>query len=215
MRDLSSFQVVGAERHPGTTGVVFNVEAKAVRLESDSSHLNRQVGATQEWHVQVSADTRTTIKPGDVVLARFWFRCVESMTGQGVVGFGFETNDADQQIEPEVRLSTGGDWVECFVPLQAKQNFLAGNARISFHVGYDRQVIELAGISVTNFGGDGCYADLPRTKFSHVLRIVSADIRNLAARTHAERIEQYRKNNLLRVEVVDDAEGKPSTNATC
>ena len=202
--DLSSFQVVGAERHLGTTEL-FNVEgkpfARAIRIST-------QVGATQEWHVQVSADMRTTIKPGDVVLARFWFRCVESMTGQGVVGFGFETNDADQQIEPEVRLSTGGDWVECFVPLQAKQNFLAGNARISFHVGYDRQVIELAGISVTNFGGDGCYADLPRTKLTYPGRQPTSEWRQAAA----ERIERYRKNNLL-IEVVD-AEGKPLSNAT-
>ncbi len=201
---LNSFQVLGAERHLGTTELV-NVEGKPF---ARALRISTQVGATQEQHVQISTDTLITIKPGDVVLARFWFRCIDSMTGRGVVGFAFEANNADQQMDAEVRLSTGGDWVECFVPLEAKQSFLAGKARVCFYVGYDRQIIELAGVSVTNYGRDRCYADLPRTRLTYPGRQSTSEWRQIAA----ERIEQYRKNNLM-IEVVD-AEGKPLGNAT-
>jgi endo-1,4-beta-xylanase len=201
---LSSFQMRGAESHLGTTELIEAVGMPFPR----ALRVCTQVGATQEWHVQLATDTTTTIEPGDVVLTRFWVRCIESMTGKGVVGFVFQSNQGEHENAIELRLSVGSEWVECFVPFQARQRFAAGEARVCLHVGYDRQTIELADIQVTNFGQSVRYADLPHTKLTYEGRSSTAGWRHAAA----ERIELYRKGNLL-VEVVDTV-GEPVTDAT-
>src|SRR5438270_10572434 len=129
------FELVGDERHLGRleqVDVDGHTFRRALRISTD-------VGATQEWHVRLAANTTATIEADDQLLARFWVRCTATMTGQGVVGFVFEGNDTANKPLAERRLSVGAEWVECFVPFRASQRIAAGEARLCFDVGYDRQ----------------------------------------------------------------------------
>ena len=190
------FQLEGAERHLGTLKLVDVQQqpfAQALRIST-------RVGATQEWHVRVATDLPATVQAGSTLLARFWVRCVETTTGQGVVGFTCELNHGADEKLAEKRLSFDGEWIECFVPFKVRQRIAAGEGRICLNVGYDHQTIELGGLSVMDCGTDVPVADLPRTQLSYPGRAATAEWREAAA----ERIERYRKGNLI-VEVADDA----------
>ena len=49
-------------------------------------------GARAEWNVQLVAPVSLAVKRGDILLARFWLRCIGSMTGEGYTAFELEQN---------------------------------------------------------------------------------------------------------------------------
>lgn len=200
---LHRFELQGSERHLGALEMV-DVAGKPFR---QALRVSTQVGATQEWHVRIAADTAAAIDAGDVLFARFWARCTATMSGQGVLGFAFETGANGGKPVAERRLSVGSEWVECVVPFEVSRAFPAGEARVCFDVGYDEQTIELGGISLANFRQRARWANLPCTRVAYHGQAPDADWRAAAA----ERIERYRKGNLL-VEVTDQA-GRPVTGA--
>ncbi len=165
-------------------------------------------GASSEWNVQLSAASNTTIHTGDVLLAQFSMRCTESMTGEGFTGFVYELAKPEFDKAAEVRLAAGEQWHECFVPFLASRDFPAGESRVCFRVGYDRQTIEIGGLQITNFGKNAKLEDLPRTGVSYAGRSADAAWRKEAL----ARIDKIRKADLT--VVVTDASGKSVDNAT-
>ena len=161
-----------------------------------------------EWGLQAQLKTDFDVKKGDVVLARFWLRCTDSMTGQGFTGFVFEQASAPNEKAAELRVGAGPDWLQCFVPFKADRDFPAGKAQIVFRGGFDRQTVEVGGIELINYGPKGDLDALPRTHVTYAGRDANAPWRKAAL----ERIETYRKAPLA-VNVVDAA-GKPVSGAT-
>lgn len=162
--------------------------------------ISTRAAATQDWNVQLSAPVAAPVHAGDVVFIRFWARCQESMTSEGSLGLVFETTTADHSKAMEVGLSVGGEWTELFVPFRARRDFGADTAQICFRLGYDRQTIEIAGLSVVNYGTGVKLEDLPRTRLTYAGRELSSPWRAEAA----ARIEKYRKADLA-VQVTDES----------
>lgn len=161
-----------------------------------------------EWNLQVATATSEDVKRGDVVLATFYLRCIESMTGEGFTGFVLEENHEPYDKAAELRVGAGKAWLQCFVPFKAERDFPAGQTQICFRAGFDRQTIEIGGIELINHGPGVDLASLPRTKVTYAGRDANAAWRKAAL----EQIERIRKAPIT-VRVVDAA-GKPVPNAS-
>ena len=145
-------------------------------------------GATAEQNVQLQATVVQAVSEGDVLLASFFARCDESMTGEGAIGIVFERADGSASAV-ERRLSVGGEWRQIFVPFQAEADFPAGTAQFCLRLGYDRQQLDIASLRVENYGAHIPLNHLPRTVVSYPGRDASADWRSAAS----ARIERHRK----------------------
>lgn len=161
-----------------------------------------------EWGIQATLQTDFPVKRGDVLLARFWMRCVDSMTGEGFTGFVFEQNQPPHDKAAELRVGAGREWLQCFVPFKADRDFKAGEAQICFRGGFDRQTIEIGGFELIDYGPDGDLDALPRTHVTYAGRAADAPWRKAAL----DRIEKIRKAPLT-VRVID-ASGKPVPSAS-
>jgi GH35 family endo-1,4-beta-xylanase len=201
---LDRFKLMGRQEELAQSQVV-DVTGKdfkqAIRVSS-------KAGAQSEWNVQLFAPIDEPAKSGDVLLARFWMRCTESMTGEGFVGFVYEISHPEFDKAVEVRLAASGKWKEYFVPFRAARDFPAGETRVCLRVGYDRQTIEIGGLQIVDYGKSVELAGLPRTRVSYAGRSADAAWRRAAQ----ARIDKNRKGD-LRI-IVTDSAGKPVENAT-
>src|SRR2546430_11544382 len=108
---------------------------KSERIDVEDQSISKALrivvspGATAEWNVQLVAPTAGAIKSGDVLIGHFWMRCIESMTGDGAIGFVLEQNHEPFEKAGEQRVSVGGKWTECFVPFKSRFDFDAGKAQ--------------------------------------------------------------------------------------
>ena len=161
-------------------------------------------GAQSEWNVQLKTMPLASVKAGDVLLARFWLRCTESMTGEGFAGFVFELSRPEFDKAAEVRLAAGSDWTECLVPFRASRDFGADETQVCLRVGFDRQTIEIAGLSITDYGQTKKLDELPRTHVSYAGREANAPWRKRG--DGSDQNEKIRKGDLT--VVVTDSSGK-------
>ena len=150
-----------------------------------------------------------TVNRGDVLLAHFWIRCDDSMTGEGYTTFCYELNHPEFNKAAQFKISASKDWKEVFVPFVAQRNYADGVARIAFWAGYDRQTVDLGGIEVINYESKLKLDDLPATKVTYIGRATDAPWRAEALK----RIEQIRKGNLD--VYVTNAQGTPIPARPC
>jgi GH35 family endo-1,4-beta-xylanase len=199
----NSFSLVGEQKELGSlqqiavTGQSF---ATAMRVST-----LRQ--PTTEWNLQLKSETATDIKAGDVVLAHFWIRAVESMTGEAFTGFEFELGPPAYAKIAELRAGAGHEWRECNVPFKAARDIPAEAAGVCFRCGFDRQTIDIGGVEIVDFGSRVKLEDLPRTRDTYAGRQADAPWRKQAM----DRIEKIRKADLL--VTVTDGSGKPIPDA--
>lgn len=196
---LAAARVQGSQRDLATAAMVDLADqpgAQALRIST-------QPGATQPWHTQLTVNTTAPIRQGDVLLGRFRMRCTESMTGEGSVGFVFEQNRPDFEKSADMRLTAGRQWVDHFVPFTARRDFAAGEAQLCLRVGYDRQTVEIADLSVINYGQTVRIDDLPKSRITYRGREPDAPWRQAAL----DRIEQIRKGDFI-ITITDTA-GRP------
>jgi GH35 family endo-1,4-beta-xylanase len=203
--DFSLFSLEGSQKALAKTQIVDVPDQsfkKALRITTAP-------GASAEWSVQLrAASLAAPVKANDVLIGHFWMRCVESMTGDGAVGFVIEQNHEPFDKAVERRINVGSKWTECFIPFRAQRDLPADQTQICFRLGFDRQTIELGGIEVLNFGRSVKLEDLPRTKITYIGRDANAAWRKQAL----DRIEKIRKGDMKIL--VTDAGGKPVANAT-
>lgn len=161
--------------------------------------------STNVWDVQMTANNAAPVASGDVMLATFWFRTewTPDESGEGKTEFVFELarDPWTKSVSHPVRNSR--EWKKFFVPFTAEEDYAAGEAQMIFRLGYDKQTIEIGGVSVENFGKQLALADLPTTSLGYPGMEPEAPWRQAAA----ERIDQHRKGDLT-VRVVD-ATGAP------
>ncbi|CAN5527432.1 endo-1,4-beta-xylanase [soil metagenome] len=160
-------------------------------------------GPRTEWGVQLEMPVAADVKAGDVVLAHFWLRCVQSMTGEAFTGLVFEESSEPFDKSAEMRVGARSEWTEVNIPFKAHRDFKPGEAHICFRLGYERQSIEIGGVELTNYGTSVKIENLPRTRVSYTGREADAAWRQEAL----ARIEKLRKAEMT-VRVVDRA-GKP------
>ncbi len=167
-----------------------------------------QGGARVDWNTEIVAPVTKPVKRGDVLLAHFWLRCTNSMTGEGYTSFEFELNHGEYDKAVDFRISAEQQWKEVFVPFEADRDFPLGEARICFRTGFDQQTIQLGGIELLNFHDRMKLSDLPATKITYAGRDPNAQWRKDAL----ARIEKIRKGNLDIY--VTDSDGRPIEGAT-
>ena len=201
---LSTFSLNGRQMDLAKSEIV-SVQGQKF---SQAMRVTTSPGASSEWNVQLSANSTETIHTGDVLLAQFWMRCTESMTGEGFAGFVYELAKPEFDKAAEVRHCRRGAMARVLCPFFASRDFPAGESRVCFRVGYDRQTIEIGGLQITNYGKGAKLEDLPRTGVSYAGRGPDAAWRKEAL----ARIDKTRKADLT--VVVTDASGTAINNAT-
>lgn len=213
-KDLSVFRLSG----PATNKVHLEVMTVKGQAFSRALRVRTKEPAAHSRDVFLAASTAAPVEKGDVLLATFWVRCAESSaeTVDATVHFIFESTAPpyEQSIgsvwsyDLPSLLRVGPTWTKVQLPFVSAGAYKAGEARIRFDVGFAPQVLEIAGVSVNNFGKGIAPEALPRThRSSYAGRATDAPWRETARR----RIEQIRKAD-LKVAVVD-AQGKPLAGA--
>ncbi|MEO1237442.1 MAG: hypothetical protein AAFX76_11700, partial [Planctomycetota bacterium] len=188
-RSLADASAIGGDRVP--EGVGAGLRVATLR------------GLTADWDVTIRAPLVTSIREGDVMLASFWARCHESMTGEGVIQFVFERSGKPYNKSALVRFGVREQWKRFHVPFVADDGYGVGEAHATFHLGFNGQVVELAGLEVVNFRDTASLGELPRTRADYAGRAADAPWRAEAER----RIDRLRKADL--VVTVTGAAGNP------
>lgn len=193
---LTEFTVSGDGAEPGEVEF-FTAEIEGKPLEA--VRVTTPPGQFDPWSLQVRAGNTEPLTRGDVMLARFYVRCAQSMTGEGYFQFVHEKASPDYDKNAAVEISASPEWRLIEMPIRVRQgDFAPGEAQVNLQVGYGDQTIEVAGLEVLNFGDTVELNDLPRTSFSYRGRELDAPWREAAE----QRIEQTRKADLT-LEVVD------------
>lgn len=163
-------------------------------------------GFQNPWDVQFRAASAAPVEAGDVLLATFYFRTewAPEESGEGQTEFVFELGKDPWTKSVTYPVRASRDWKKVYVPFTAKQSYAAGEAQILFRLGYAPETIDIAGVTVENFGKKLALADLPKTSIEYKGSEADAAWRAAAA----ERIEKYRKADLT-IEV-KGTDGKPA-----
>ena len=192
---LTAFALQGSAAEEATLEVV------AVEDQAFSQALRVETQATPEepYHIQLQAQTTEPVVKGDNLVATFWVRKLSSTPDPGRIGVVFEQADDPYLKSLWEEIDIASSWQQHEMPFVAAASFPAGQTNVNFRVGYGPQTLEIAGISVVNYGGgSGAYDGFDE---------------NAAWREEAEaRIERIRQADLV-VRVVD-SNGAPVPNAT-
>jgi endo-1,4-beta-xylanase len=201
---IGAFAVHGAADRVATSVVDVTGQpfTKALRTEIKEKSANL-------WDVQLAAASTREVRSGDVLLASLWFRTeyVPVESGEAETEINFELNHEPYEKSLTHSVRAGSEWRQMLVPFVAKRNFKAGEAQVTFRLGYSPRTFDIADIKIENFEKQLVLADLPRSKATYVGMEADAPWRAKAD----ERIDQLRKANLT--VRVTGKNGKPVANA--
>lgn len=183
-------------------------QSKDARFDSVLRATNTRL-PTNDYDIQLRAPLETAIKKGDVILAQFWMRVIETTneSEEGTTTFTFESAVAPYAKSGTYTANVGDQWKLFQVPFVAAGDYAPGQANMIFRLGYQPQTIEIAGFTLSNYAKTVKLADLPRTKYHYAGQELDAPWRKEAN----ARIDKLRKADLT-VRVVDGA-GQPVSGA--
>lgn len=172
---------------------------------AEALHVQTLRDTSPAWAIEVRAPLEKKVRQGDVALVRFFARSLASAdeTGAGQIRVAVQRGSGNYHQSFDGKVQVGREWQEFLLPFVFADDLAAGEGELSFGFGFKRQVVEIGGIEVLNFGSRAALADLPRTRFSYAGRESDAAWRQEAL----ARIEQLRKSNFV-IEV-RDAAGQP------
>lgn len=162
------------------------------------------------------------IEQGEVLVLRFHARTVYARTesGLGVIQPFFERNaqrsdtpNTPPNTRPSVsrslnrRVEIGREWKEYSLPFKAVTSSAPGECNFGVALGFQEQIVEIAGFALYSYGTDFDIMTIPDTIPRYRGQETDAPWRKAAE----ERIEQIRKGD-LQIKVVDAA-GKPVADA--
>jgi hypothetical protein len=157
---LAAFALQGAEVAKATvtrisvTGMPF-AEALRAEVREETGH---------EWAVQLQAPTAAPVEEGDALLATFYLRTEVPQPGSvGETQFVFELAQAPYTKSVTYPVQGSAEWSRVQVRFAAHGTYAAGEAQMIFRLGYDRQVLQIGGIKIENFGKHLAVGALPAT----------------------------------------------------
>lgn len=212
---VEGVDVLGGEgiRAFRVSGAADRIDARWLPVEGEPFNEMLQAKVTEQsknsWDVQLRAGNASTIEKGDVLLATIHFRTewVADESGEGLTEIVFELASDPWTKSVTYPTRAGSNWKKIHVPFVAAENYPAGAAQMTLRMGYANQTVQIAGVSLENFGKDLALADLPRTKQTYPGQEPDAKWRAEAQ----ARIDEHRKEEL--VVQVEDGTGKPMTDA--
>lgn len=167
--------------------------ALGLQIHSRKAHPN-------PWNAGVSFPFKPAIAGGDVGLWWFYARKSPGFTakraGGSVLVGGGQGKDYAKAVMHDFELGTS--WSLVLVPFPALQSVPAGQGSVSIHLGELAQQIDIAGLSLLNFGNRVALADLPQPALTYPGREPDAAWRKAAL----QRIESTRKGD-FRIRVID------------
>jgi GH35 family endo-1,4-beta-xylanase len=152
------------------------------------------------WLIQLVCDVAMPIKKGDVMLATFWLRGLETDTGEAFAALVFEEKNEPFTKSASYETSAGAQWQQYYVAFEAAGDYAPGEAAVNLRVGYGPQTIELGGVSLVNYGKEVKLEDLPASPTTYAGRSLDSAWRKAAQ----ARIEKLRKAD-LKMRVTDRA----------
>ncbi len=157
------------------------------------------------WLAQISARITAPVQRGDVILGKFHIRSEGGVSAQ--TAFVFEQAGPPYQQSVVMNLQVTPKWQTIYVPFRANMSFAPGGAQINFRLGFQTQTVEIADISVVDYGSKISLRALPVTPITYQGESLTASWRKAAQ----QRIEKYRMAPFT-IRVIN-AEGKPVKNA--
>lgn len=167
--------------------------AIGLQIHSRKAHPN-------PWNAGVSFSFKPAIAGGDVGLLWFYARKSPGFTGARAGGTvlvgGGQGKDYAKAVMHDFEL--GASWSLVLVPFPALQTVPAGQGAVSIHLGEVAQKIDIAGLSLVNFGTRVPLSALPQPALTYPGREPDAAWRKAAL----QRIESTRKSD-FRIKVLD------------
>jgi GH35 family endo-1,4-beta-xylanase len=163
-------------------------------------------GLDGEYEITLGAEIAATVQQNDAAVATFWARSVQPVAGtdSGQATFIFERDGGSYTKSANAPLKLTSQWQRFEFPFSIAENYAPGDAHFQFWLGYGPQVLQVAGVSVLDYG-PGNPAGYPAVSYAG--RESTAPWRAAAD----ARIDQYRKGDLT-VRVVDP-KGRPVADA--
>jgi GH35 family endo-1,4-beta-xylanase/peptidoglycan/xylan/chitin deacetylase (PgdA/CDA1 family) len=168
-------------------------------------HVETTRDLSPPWAIEVRAAFTKKVRKGDVALVRFFARAISSTdeTGFGQVRVAVQRGGGDYHQSLDSTVQMRGEWQEFLLPFAFADDLAAGEGELTLGFGFKRQVVEVGGIEVLDFGNTIALSALPKTRFTYAGREADAAWRQEAL----ARIEQVRKSNFV-IEA-RDASGQP------
>lgn len=168
--------------------------------------LTTTAACTTPYGAQASQSNRQAIRKGDVLLAHFYLRTLQSSleSGEGLTELVVENA---QTFSKCLQFAAGAlkDWREFTVPFVADADYSPGQVSIIFRIGYQPQSIEIAGLTIRNLGSR---ENLANSSTGLARLHYPGQAPDAPWRAEADqRIEKIRKADLT-IQVVDET-GKP------
>jgi len=115
------------------------------------------------WEVQTIVPNYSAVAEGDVLMAEFYVRAVETEDESGQVLLSVYFEDAGPPWDKSLlhHAKADGRWRHYLLPFEAKRDYAVGKALFCFGLGHARQTLELAGVRLVNYGSDVALVDLP------------------------------------------------------
>jgi endo-1,4-beta-xylanase len=144
---------------------------------------------------------------GDTVLAVFWMRAISAADNLGLTTFVLERGGTPYTKSVSYTVAAGPDWKKVEVPFTMAEGYAASGYNFSFWVTFPNQEIQIGGLTIQDYGLNFPYAQLNLTTWPYDGHALDAPWRAAAA----QRIEQYRKGDI--VVIARDDNGNPMPNA--
>lgn len=184
-------------------------QGQAVLLHGDaSSRVEVKTLPQHPYQIELKSKLSEVIQAGDVCLLTLRLRTVQDEEHGGAAQSGLmlaKVQKAGPDWDPLFfqRLPINPKWMTFHLPFRADKTLGDVGAELTLHLGYQEQVIEIAEVSLKNFGPDHPLASLPITSLEYEGRSAQAPWRDEAM----TRIEQIRRSRLA-LQVVNQ-QGEP------
>jgi GH35 family endo-1,4-beta-xylanase len=192
--DVASVRITGAPQVSAAATTWNEIPGSlGLQIHSRKSHPN-------SWNAAINFPFEAGIAAGDVCLLWLYARKSTGFSGTRAGGSvlvgGGQGKDYAKAVSHDFELGTS--WSLVLVPFPALQAIPAGLGAVSLHLGEQAQQIDIAGLSLLNFGKRVALSDLPQPELTYPGREADAAWRKAAL----QRIESIRKSD-FRIKVVD------------
>lgn len=175
---------------PPTTSIVASDAPgfdEALRIDVTAEPSNPYYSG--EWSVAAGAPNATSIHADDAIVAGFWIRSVGTATGTRQANFLLEQDGGTYTKSLTVYLQLDSEWRYHEYGFLSRGDYDPGDAMVKLWLGYGQQQVEVAGLSVTNYGSEPP-ADFPEETYEG--READAPWREAAN----QRIQEHRTGDL-------------------
>lgn len=157
------------------------------------------------WAVQLVMNTAAPVSKGDAIEAVFYARCIETTDESGEARFRvvFQGREPDYAKSLVAEFGASRQWRKISCPFTAIEASAPGESMFNFTFPYGPQAVQIAGLSVTNYGSSVSLEGRNAAGISYRGQAPDAPWRAAAQ----ERIERIRKADLTIS--VKDADGNP------